>query len=440
METSVDSLNILNNISFTPSPLLESGDLLTLLKGLGAIILIGLLIGLEREHSRSKDHKIFAGIRTFPLIGILGFLAALISSLLGPWIYAAIFIGFSGLILMAYISSTREGRLGGTSEITAFLVFILGTLVYWGYFLIPAIIAIIITMFLSLKIQFHTFVGKVSSDDIFATLKFAVLTIIILPLLPDRTFGPLDVLNPRLVWYMVIFISGISFIGYILIKLLGKDRGITLTGLLGGMVSSTAVAFAMSKKSVESPMHSQNFAVGILLASTMMFLRVIIIVMVINLELVSSLWIPLLVFSVVGYTVSRVVHKKASKDNIPDIKIANPFELKSAFLFAIIFAVVIFGAKAAQVYLGSGGLILASAFAGFSSVDAIVLSLSKLSTENLTIAVAEKAIIIALISNTIVKIMISVIWGSKELKVTILKGLGIIIIIPALYLLSLYIL
>src|SRR5690606_5327453 len=110
----------------------------------------------------------------------------------------------------------KEGRLGGTSEISAFLVFVLGSLVYWGYILLPAIIAIIITMFLSLKIQLHTFVGKLDAEDIFATLKLAIISIIILPLLPDRTFGPLDVLNPRLIWYMVIFISGISFIGYVL--------------------------------------------------------------------------------------------------------------------------------------------------------------------------------------------------------------------------------
>lgn len=435
----MDTLNVFQHLKISPEPLLESGDLFTILQGLGAVIFIGLLIGLEREHSRSKDQKIFAGIRTFPLIGILGFLTALTSSLTSEWVYVAVMFGFSGLLITAYLTAARDGRLGGTSEVSALLVFILGTMVYYGYILLPAIIAIVITMFLSLKIQLHTFVGKISGEDIFATLKLAIISIIILPLLPDRTFGPLDVLNPRLIWYMVIFISGISFVGYFFIKLLGKDRGIILTGLLGGLVSSTAVAFSLSKKSVLQPLLSYNYAIGIVLASTMMFIRVFIIVLVLNSALVSNLWIPLLIFTIAGYIISRIMYKKESKNDLTDIEISNPFELKSAFLFGLLFAAVIFGAKAAQVYLGDQGIYAASALAGLTSVDAIVLSISKLSKDNLVFLVAEKAIIIALISNTIVKILITVLWGSAELKKAVIKGLGFVLVIPLIYLITLFI-
>lgn len=435
----MDTLNVFQHLKISPETLLESGDLFTILQGLGAVIFIGLLIGLEREHSRSKDQKIFAGIRTFPLIGILGFLTALTSSLTSEWVYVAVMFGFSGLLITAYLTAARDGRLGGTSEVSALLVFILGTMVYYGYILLPAIIAIVITMFLSLKIQLHTFVGKISGEDIFATLKLAIISIIILPLLPDRTFGPLDVLNPRLIWYMVIFISGISFVGYFFIKLLGKDRGIILTGLLGGLVSSTAVAFSLSKKSVLQPLLSYNYAIGIVLASTMMFIRVFIIVLVLNSALVSNLWIPLLIFTIAGYIISRIMYKKESKNDLTDIEISNPFELKSAFLFGLLFAAVIFGAKAAQVYLGDQGIYAASALAGLTSVDAIVLSISKLSKDNLVFLVAEKAIIIALISNTIVKILITVLWGSAELKKAVIKGLGFVLVIPVIYLITLFI-
>ncbi len=439
METAIDSLDAFQHLKMVPEPLLESGNLLTILQGLGTVIFIGLLIGLEREHSRSKDQKIFAGIRTFPLIGILGFLTALASSLTSELVYVAVLFGFSGLLITAYFSATKDGRLGGTSEVTGFLVFILGTMVYWGYLLLPVIIAIIITIFLSLKIQLHTFVGKISGEDIFATLKLAIISIIILPLLPDKTFGPLDVLNPRLIWYMVIFISGISFVGYFFIKLLGKDRGIVLTGLLGGLVSSTAVAFSLSKKSIQEPQLSYNYSIGIVLASAMMFVRVFIIVLVINSALVSNLWIPLLVFAIIGYIVSRIMYKKGSKNESSEIEISNPFELKSAFLFGLLFAVVIFGAKAAQVYLGDQGIYAASALAGLTSVDAIALSITKLSSENLVFLVAEKAIIIALISNTIVKMLITVIWGSPELKKSAIKGLSLVLIIPVIYLITLFI-
>jgi uncharacterized membrane protein (DUF4010 family) len=435
----VDTLNVFQHLEISPEPLLESGDLFTILQGLGAVIFIGLLIGLQREHSRSKDQKIFAGIRTFPLIGILGFITSLTASFTTELVYVAVLLGFSGLLVSAYLTSAKDGRLGGTSEISAFLVFILGTMVYYGYILLPAIIAIVITMFLSLKIQLHTFVGKVSGDDIFATLKLAIISIIVLPLLPDRTFGPLDVLNPRLIWYMVIFISGISFIGYLFIKLLGKDRGIILTGLFGGLVSSTAVTFSLSKKSKLFPLLSYNFAIGIVLASTMMFIRVFIILLVLNAALVSNLWIPLIIFSLAGYIVSRIMYKKESKNELTDIEISNPFELKSAFIFGLLFAIVIFGAKAAQIYLGDQGIYAASALAGLTSVDAIVLSISRLSADNLVFLVAEKAIIIALITNTIVKILITVIWGSPELKKASIRGLGFVIILPVIYLITLFI-
>lgn len=436
----MDTLNVFQHLKISPEPLLESGDLFTILQGLGAVIFIGLLIGLEREHSRSKDQKIFAGIRTFPLIGILGFLTALTASLTSEWVYVAVMFGFSGLLITAYLAAAKDGRLGGTSEVSAFLVFILGTMVYYGYILLPAIIAIVITMFLSLKIQLHTFVGKVSGDDIFATLKLAIISIIVLPLLPDRTFGPLDVLNPRLIWYMVIFISGISFVGYIFIKLLGKDKGIVLTGLLGGLVSSTAVTFSLSKKSKLQPLLSHNYAVGIVLASTMMFIRVFIIVLVLNAALVANLWIPLIVFTIAGYVISLIMFKRASKTELTDIEISNPFELKSAFMFGLIFAVVIFGAKAAQVYLGDPGIYAASTLAGLTSVDAIVLSISRLSAGAMMSGVAEKAIVIALISNTIVKMIITVIWGSQDLKKEVIRGLGYVLILPVVYLFSLFML
>lgn len=439
METAVDTLNVFQHLKISPEPLLESGDLFTILQGLGAVIFIGLLIGLQREHSRSKDQKIFAGIRTFPLIGILGFLTALTSSFTSELVYVAVLLGFSGLLVTAYLIGAKDGRLGGTSEISAFLVFILGTMVYYGYILLPAIIAIVITMFLSLKIQLHTFVGKISGDDIFATLKLAIISLIILPLLPDRTFGPLDVLNPRLIWYMVIFISGISFVGYFFIKLLGKDKGVILTGLLGGLVSSTAVAYSLSKKSIGQPLLSYNYAMGIVLASTMMFIRVFIIVLVLNTALVSNLWLPLIIFTLTGYVISRIMYKKESKNDLHDIEMSNPFELKSAFIFGLLFAVVIFGAKAAQIYLGDQGIYAASALAGLTSVDAIVLSISRLVNDNLVIDVAEKAIIIALISNTIVKMIITLIWGSSELKKASITGLGYMMILPVIYLITLFI-
>jgi uncharacterized membrane protein (DUF4010 family) len=439
MQTKIDSLLVINRYIPKPEPLLESGDMLIVVQGLAAVIFIGLLVGLEREYSRAKDAKIFAGIRTFPLIAILGFSSALIASISDVWIYIAIFIGFSGLSIAAYLAASKEGRLGGTSEVSGMIVFVLGSLVYWGYFLIPAVIAIIIASFLSLKIQLHSFVGKLSAADIYATLKFAIITLIILPLLPDKTLGPLMVLNPRLTWYMVILVSGLSFIGYVAMKLFGKDRGIVLTGLLGGMVSSTAVTYSMAKKSKKETLLSANYATGVILASSVMFVRVLIIIGIINPELLKSLWLPLLLFATAGFIVTVFFYRKMQTEILIEDILKNPFELKSALLFGAIFGVIIMLTTAAQVYFGDSGIYVASALAGLSSVDAIVVTISNLVADIIPLNVAVRAIVIALIANTVIKILITIIWGSDELKRIILKALGIIVILPVLYLIYLYI-
>ncbi len=414
---------------------LTSEDLFILLQKLAVAVLIGLLIGLEREHSRPKDNKIFAGVRTTPLIALLGFTAGLIASFTSYWVYFVIFASFASLVTTSHVFSAKSGKLGGTSEVAIMIVFLLGTIVYFNFIILAAVIAVVVMLFLTLKFQLHQFVGKVSEEDLYATLKLAIITVIVLPLLPDKTYGPFDVLNPRLIWYMVILVGGISFVGYILIKVFGEGKGISITGLLGGMVSSTAVAFSLSRKSKENASLSPNFAVGILLASTIMYPRVFIVVLILNSSLLTSLWIPLLTFTIAGFIVSLVMSKKFTNEKHEAIELNNPFRLKSAILFGVIFGIVIFAAKAGQVYLGSGGVYAASALAGITSVDAIVLSLAKLAGGNVSTEVAVIAVIIATISNNIVKAGIAVVSGSDVLKRYVITGLGIITGISVIYLL-----
>ncbi len=429
-----DTLKLLPDYLTTTHSVLASENLFVLIQKLGIAILIGALIGLERERARSGDDKTFAGIRTYPLISMLGFSSALVGSITSMWIYAAIFTGYAALITASHVFSARMGRFGGTSEISTFLVFVLGSLVFWNYIILAAIIAVVITILLSLKIQLHTFAGKVSEEDLYATLKFAIITVIILPLLPDKTYGPFNVLNPRLIWYMVVLISGISFVGYIFINFFGKDRGIGITGLMGGMVSSTAVTFSLSRRSAENPQLSGSCATGIILASTVMNLRIFIVTVVLNSELIKGIWLPLLILTITGLIISYVFSKKFRKDKHEQINLRNPFELKSALLFGLLFGVIIFISKAAKVYFGTSGIYAASGLAGLTSVDAIVLSLAKLSTEALSHSVAIAAIIIAIISNTVVKGIIAVMLGSAVLKKYALYGLSIITVVASLYL------
>ncbi len=429
-----DTLRFLPEYLRTIHSDLGSQDIFILFQKLLITILIGAFIGLEREHSRPSEEKTFAGIRTFPLIAIFGFISALISSISSYWIFFAIFIGYSSLVTASHIFSAKSGRLGGTSEITTFIVFLLGALVYWNFIILASIIAVITTIFLTLKLQLHTFVGKVSEEDLYATLKLALITVIILPLLPDKTYGPLNVLNPRLIWYMVILVSGISFVGYVLIKIVGQERGIPLTGLMGGLVSSTVVTYSFARRSKEISDAGGNLSIGIILASTVMYLRVFIVVLIINISLIDYLWLPLLIFALSGVIVSLFLSKKFVNHSDSSLEMKNPFELKSALIFGLIFAIIIFVAKAAQMYLGSGGTFAASALAGITSVDAITISLAKLTSQNITESVAIPAIIIALISNTIVKSVIALIFGDRELKKYTLSGLGVMNLLSIIYL------
>ena len=417
-----------------PQSVLGPDEFFIVIQKLVIAILIGILIGLEREHSRSKTSKIFAGIRTFPLLSMLGFSAALVASLTNVWLYGIIFIGYSALITTSYISSAKEGRLGGTSETSALLVFILGSLVYWGLILVAAAIAVFTMLFLSLKIQLHSFVGKINSEDILAILKLAIITIIILPLLPNKAIDPLNVFNPRTLWLMVIFVSGIGFIGYILVKYVGKDKGIGLTGFLGGMVSSTAVTFSMSKKSKESEPIAGNYAVGVILASSVMYLRVFIIIILLNIQLAMNVWLPLIILGVSGFLISSLTKRKFQTPVNEVFELKNPLELRFALLFGLIFGVVIVASKAAQHYLGIGALYGVSALAGITSVDAIVLSVMELLSHSIKMSTAIAAIIIATASNNIIKIMISLYWGSREFKKYVSIGLGLLILLSLIIL------
>ncbi len=413
----------------SPDSILESGELLALVQKLAVAILIGAFIGLEREHSRPENEKTFAGIRTFSLISIFGFLAALISTITTPWVYFSLFIGFASLVITSHIFSAKEGKMGGTTEVTAFIVFILGSLVMWNFTILAAVIGVVVTLFLTLKIQLHAFVGKVSEEDLYAALKLAIITVIILPLLPDQTYGPFNILNPRLIWYMVIFVSGISFIGYLLIKMYGQNKGVVITGLLGGMISSTAVAFTFSRKSKELKGLSLNFAAGIILASTIMFPRIFVIVLVFSKSLLGKLWIPLLLPTIAGILITYLYSKKFKERQNQQVEFKNPFVLKSALLFGLVFAVVIFVSKAAQVYFGNNGIYAAGVLAGLTSVDAIVLTLSRLSGLNENVAVS--GIIMAAIANTIVKGIISIFLGTEPLRRYVVIGLGILAFITA---------
>jgi uncharacterized membrane protein (DUF4010 family) len=387
----------------------------------GIALLIGVLIGLEREYARLKEEvKAFAGVRTFPLIALLGCSAALLTDLADTWAFGVLLLLLGLLVAIGYAIDALQGRPGLTSEIAAIVVFVCGALAYWNYLELAAALAVVTFGFLTLKPQLHGLAQRISSEDLYATLKFAIISLLILPVLPNQTFGPppFDAFNPYKTWLMVVFISGISFLGYVLIKVVGSRRGIGLTGLLGGLVSSTAVTLSFSQRSEDQPDLARPFALAITLAWTVMFGRVVVEVAVLNQALLSVVWLPMVAAMVAGLAFCVYYYFAQRTDEGSDVELSNPFELGPAIKFGILYAVILLVAKVAQYYFHDAGVYVASVFAGLTDVDAITLSMAELAGAEGGVALptAARAVVLAAIANTVVKGGIALTTGSHTLR------------------------
>jgi len=401
----------------------------------GAALAIGFLVGLQREYAHGgSGREIFAGERTLALMGLVGCTAALAADLLdSPWAFIGIVIPIAGLIVVAYfVGAWRRGEVGLTSETAALVTILAGALCYWGYLTLAMAIGVATIVLLSLKVEMDTFVRRITREDVRATLQFAVITAIVLPVLPDRAFGPppLDVLNPRKVWLMVVFISGISFLGYVLIKVVGTRQGIGLTGLLGGLVSSTGVTLSFAQRSREREELARPFALAIMVAWTVMFSRVLIEVAALNVALLRTLWPPLAASAAAGLAYCAYLYLYQRTDEEGGVSFSNPFELWPAVKFGLIYAAILLISRAAQTYMGNTGVYLSSVVAGLADVDAITLSLAELSraVDGVDLVTAERAIVLAAMSNTLVKGGIVLTGGAAPLRKALLPGLVLMLV------------
>ncbi len=300
------------------------------------------------------------------------------------------------------------------------IVLLTGAVCYYGLYALAAAIAVTTTVLLSLKGTLHAFAERLSSADIYATLKFAVISAIVLPVLPNRSFGPppFDALNPYRIWLMVVLISGISFSGYVLMKFLNSRHGIALTGLLGGMVSSTAVTMSYTERSRRLPALATPYALAITLAWAVLYGRVMVLVGVLNLELLAQLWAPLTVTAVAVLGYATYLARRRDTTSHGEVELVNPFELRPALTFGAIYAVTLMLVRTGEVYLGDAGLYLSSLISGLASVDAIVLSMAELSTRSngVTGEIARTSILLAIFANTVVKGAWVLIGGSQALR------------------------
>lgn len=389
----------------------------------GVAVGLGLVLGLERERSQ-KGEKTFAGARTFGFIALLGAISAYLQVRHdSAWLVVTAFLAVSALVTVSYIITTKEGQFGATTELSGLFTYLVGCLCGWGDLGLAAAVGVGGLLLLSIKGWSHDLAERISKEDVQAAVKFAVITAIILPLVPNKAFGPIDalkVLNPYKIWLMVVLISGLNFASYVLVKVVGQKHGIGLTGILGGLVSSTAVTLGFSQRSRQEPALASSLTFGILLAWTVMFVRVLVMVFIINAPLAKRLGLGIGAIAVLNLIICAVLwrgQKAASQEKETVRSGSNPFELTEAIKFGLLFGVVTFVAKAAEVYLGDAGLYLAGALAGLTDVDAISLSMANLAIANPdTLGVAARTILIAALANTLVKGGMAVFMGAPEMR------------------------
>ncbi len=305
----------------------------------------------------------------------------------------------------------------------------MGALCYYQYIELAAALGVSVLILLSFKPQLHEVAAALTYEDIYATIKFAVVSLIILPILPDETFGPppFDVLNPYNIWLMVVLISAISFAGYVLMKVLDANRGIGLTGILGGIVSSTAVTLSFSGRSKEAAPIVPALALGIILAWSVMFARVLVEVLAVNRALLAVLWPPMVAGLAAGLLYAYFLYRREGDIPTEGISFNNPFELMPAFRFGLIYAAVLLIVRAAELYFGTAGIYVSSVLSGTVDLHAITLSMAQMGlTDGIALDTAANAITLAALSNTVVKAGIVLFVGSKALRKPILPAVVLI--------------
>ena len=403
---------------------------LTLVWNFATALLTGALIGIERErHKQQATHSEIAGLRTFVLFALFGALSGWMTLLLdSPWVLAAGLLAAAGAIIAGYVLSVRTSpdSIGLTTEVAAVSTFLLGALAAHGQRELTVGLGVVIAAVLAYKQPLHGFVGKLDSDDVYAVLRLLIATFIVLPLVPDEPLDPWDALNPQSLWLLVLLISGLSLVGYVLTRLLGAHRGLPLTGLTGGLVSSTAVTLAFARQSREPQYEASATAIasGILLAWTVSFVRVLVEVLVVNRALLPALWPAVVAMTLVAgvcgvWYLRRASGGAQSQVESKGVPLRNPFSLTSAMKFAALFAVVLLVVKLVQLHAPETGLYYVAALAGTTDVDAITLSMAQYARSG-SPAVAAHAITIAVLANTIVKTGMVVALGTTALRKSIL--------------------
>ncbi len=384
--------------------------------------LIGFMIGLERERKRERAFSLFAGVRTFTLIALFGSLTALLLEPVGIWPLVTGFLSLAVLVALGYWRESSKEKVGGTTQVAALVAFLLGVLAGQGD-QIPALAgAVIATGVLSLREELHELAGDLTQEDLLAVVRFAAVSLVVLPLVPNESLGPWQVWNPRTIWLLVVLISGVSFVGYVAVKLVGARRGIGVSGLLGGLASSTAATLSFAERGRETPELAPTLAVGTLGATAVAAPRLLVLLGVVGPGLIPYALVPVAALFVVSSATALLLTRRQD-DSDAAVHVTNPFELRPALQFGLLFAAILLILRAAQEWLGDPGVLLASTFAGVTQLDAITLSLAEQARGGLDPVLAGRALGLAIAANSLFKGVLAMAVGGGSYGRMVLPSL-----------------
>lgn len=387
---------------------------------LSVALAIGLLIGVERgwQEREAKEGTRVAGIRTHGLIGLLGGGMALLTEQFGALVLGLGFIGLAGVLTSAYIVNLRRGdeNVGITSLVTGLLTFVFGALAAMGEVAIAAASAVVTTLLLSYKPVLHRWVSALEGKELHAGIKLLLISVVLLPILPNQGYGPWEALNPYVIWWMVVLIAAISFVGYFAIKIAGTRRGTIFTGLFGGLASSTALTLHFSRLSRRDAALTPMLATGVLLACGTMFPRMLLVASVLNPDLFKHLLVPAAVMALLTYLPALVYWRAQSQQKTEAVSpLKNPLEVKTALSFGLLLALVMLLGKTLRNWYGEAGVLVLAAASGVADVDAITLSLARMSLDDLVAPVAVTGIVIAAAVNSLVKGGMATVVGGRKI-------------------------
>ncbi|MBN1342181.1 MAG: MgtC/SapB family protein [Phycisphaerae bacterium] len=386
-------------------------------------LLLGALIGLQRE----RQKRPIAGIRTFPLVAALGTACALLARQYTGWILAAGFLTMGGFAITSGILRYHVKKgLSTTTQMAMLLTFALGALLVQGPPFIAIAVGVVMAALLQYKPELHGFAQGLQSKDVYAVVQFALITFVVLPVLPDKTVDPFHVISLRQVWWMVVLVSGMSLASYAGLKLLGGRYGTLVSGLVGGLVSSTATTLTLSRRTKQGESVEMASA-AIMAASGVVFLRIAAIVGVIEVSILPRLIVPMAGLFVVGVVLAALLAFRQTPEDVALPEIKNPCEVRFSLIFALMYAVVLFLLAAGRHYLGNEGIYVVSAVSGLTDMDAIAISVARLvGVESLDMRTAVRAIIVASMANMVFKTCLVAALGNRRLLKRTGIGFGVL--------------